>query len=111
MTTRLVLADDHPIVLDGLAHLIGHEPALELVARCGDGEAALRAARQHRPDILVLDLRMPRLDGLEVVRRLAADGPATKVVVLSGTLDEDGRLGVGSRTELANHARAHGLLR
>jgi DNA-binding NarL/FixJ family response regulator len=85
---RLALADDHPLILDGLARLLGREPDLEVVARCPDGEAALRAVSEHRPDVLLLDLRMPRLGGLEVLRRLARDGPGTRVVVLAGEVGE-----------------------
>jgi DNA-binding NarL/FixJ family response regulator len=92
MTIRLVLADDHPLLLDALARLVGQEPDMEVVARCGDGEAALRAAREHRPDVLVLDLRMPRLGGMEVLRRVAGEAPGVRVVVLAGELDEGGLL-------------------
>ena len=88
MTIRLALADDHPLVLDGLAHRLGREPDLEVVARCPDGEAALRAVAELRPDVLVLDLRMPRLGGLEVLRRLARQKSATRVVVLAGEVGE-----------------------
>ena len=91
-TIRLVLADDHPLLLDALARLAGQEPDMEVVARCGDGEAALRAAREHRPDVLILDLRMPRLGGMEVLRRVAGEAPGVRVVVLAGELDEEGLL-------------------
>ena len=92
MTIRLVLADDHPLLLDALARRVGQEPDMEVVARCGDGEAALRAAREHRPDVLILDLRMPRLGGMEVLRRVAGEAPGVRVVVLAGELDEEGLL-------------------
>jgi RNA polymerase sigma factor (sigma-70 family) len=89
MTIRLVLADDHPLVLDGLLRLFEGEPDVTVVARCGDGEAALRAAREHRPDILVLDLRMPRLDGMGLLRRLAREGLGVRIVLLTAELGED----------------------
>jgi DNA-binding NarL/FixJ family response regulator len=89
MTIRLVLADDHPLLLDALARLLEQQPDMEVMARCGDGEAALRAIREHRPDILVLDLRMPRLDGLEVVRRAARECLSPRVVILTGELQEE----------------------
>src|SRR3954469_10594998 len=76
MTIRVALADDHAIVLEGLRSLLEAEPDLEVVACCADGAAALRAVREHRPDVLVLDLRMPRLDGVEVARRVERDGLA-----------------------------------
>jgi len=97
---RLVLADDHPIVLDGLEHLFRTEPGFEVVARCRDGEAALDAVRSLRPDVLVLDVRMPRRNGLDVLRELAASELSTRVVLLTAAVDEEElieavRLGVG----------------
>jgi len=96
---RLVLADDHPIVLDGLAQLFVHEPDCEVVARAMDGERALQAVREHRPDILVLDMRMPIKSGLTVLRELMREPLPTRVVVLTAAdsvdLQEAIRLGVG----------------
>jgi len=86
MTTpiRLVLADDHPIVLDGLAQLFLLEPDISVVACARDGDEALQAVRKFQPDILVLDLRMPAMDGLAVIREMKRDAVPTKVVVLTG---------------------------
>jgi DNA-binding NarL/FixJ family response regulator len=89
MTIRLVLVDDHPIFLQGVERLFRLEPDLEVVARCIDGEEALRAVREHRPDVLLLDLRMPGMDGLAVLRELEREGTPTRVVVLTAALDED----------------------
>lgn len=98
MPIRLVLADDHPIVLEGLAQLFASEPDCEVVARATDGDQALAAVREHRPDILVLDLRMPRKDGLAVLREMQREALSTRVVVLtavdSGGMLEAIRLGV-----------------
>ena len=85
---RLVLADDHRLVLEPLALLLGREEDLEVVATCVDGREALAAVRRHHPDILVVDLRMPQLDGLGVMRELAAAGDRTQVVVLTAGADE-----------------------
>ena len=85
---RVVLADDHRVVLEGLEQLLRSEPDIEVVASCIDGREALAAVRRHHPDILVLDLRMPHLDGLGVLRDLAAARDATQVVVLTAGLDE-----------------------
>jgi DNA-binding NarL/FixJ family response regulator len=85
---RLVLADDHRLVLEALELLLGREEDLEVVATCVDGREALAAVRRHRPDILVVDLRMPQLDGLGVLRELAAAADATQVVVLTAGADE-----------------------
>jgi len=89
MTTRLVLADDHPIVLDGLVQIFSHEPGMEIVGSATTGEDALRLVREFRPDILVLDLRMPRKDGLVVLREIAREPSPTRVVVLTAVDNED----------------------
>ena len=68
MPIRVVIADDHPLVLRGLESLLDSEPDFQVVAQCPDGEQALEAVRAHKPDILVLDLHMPRKNGLEVLR-------------------------------------------
>jgi DNA-binding NarL/FixJ family response regulator len=86
---RLVLADDHPIVLEGLSRLFEREPDIAVVARCGDGEAALAAVREHRPDLLLTDVRMPRLDGMGLLRQVASEGLGVPVVLLAGDLAED----------------------
>lgn len=88
MAIQLVLADDHPIVLDGLENLFHLEPDFRVVARCVNGEEALTAVRHHRPDVLLLDIRMPRKDGLTVLRELHREKLPTKVVLLAATLDE-----------------------
>lgn len=100
MPIRLLLADDHPIVLDGLEQLFRLEQDFEIVARCRDGEETLRALQVHRPDVVVLDIRMPRGDGLDVLREIEAGGLLTRVVLLTAALEEDQlvealRLGVG----------------
>jgi DNA-binding NarL/FixJ family response regulator len=88
LVIRLVLADDHPIVLDGLEQLFRREPDFEILDRCTDGEAALAAVRRNPPDVLVLDFNMPRRDGLAVARDLKRDQVATRVVLLTAALDE-----------------------
>ncbi|HVS03356.1 MAG TPA: response regulator transcription factor [Thermoanaerobaculia bacterium] len=88
MTIRVVIADDHPIVLDGLEQVFRLEPDLEVTGRCRDGEEALAAVRARAPDVLVLDVRMPRIDGLEVARRLRQEGSSTRVVLLTAALDD-----------------------
>jgi len=89
MPISLVLADDHPIVLDGLKQLFLGEGHFTVLASCTDGEQALAAVRLHHPDVLVLDLRLPRKTGLDVLREMAGDKLATRVVVLTAMLDED----------------------
>jgi DNA-binding NarL/FixJ family response regulator len=89
MTIRLVLADDHPLVLKGLELLFATEPDFAVLAYCADGVQALQAVRQHTPDILVLDLRLPGQDGLAVLRELKREKLPVKVVILTGALDEE----------------------
>lgn len=77
----VVLADDHPMMLEGLAKLLAAD--LDVVARVHDGEALLAAAERHRPDLVVADIAMPGVDGIEATRRLASISPTTRVVILS----------------------------
>src|ERR1051325_7192214 len=85
---RLVLADDHRLVLEALELLLGREEEFEVVATCVDGREALAAVRRYQPDILVLDLGMPHLDGIGVLRELGTANDATRVVVLTAGADE-----------------------
>ncbi|WP_027135136.1 response regulator [Geminicoccus roseus] len=88
-TVRVVVADDHPLVLQGVAWLLDQAGDLEVVARCGSGDAALEAVRAHQPDILVLDLNMPQVSGMEVLRLAAQEGLRIRVVLLTADLHED----------------------
>lgn len=84
---RIILADDHPIVLDGLRNLVRAESDFELVGEAASGLAALKVIRDKRPDVAVLDISMPELNGIVVCRRLTAELPELRVLVL--TLHED----------------------
>ena len=87
---RLVLADDHPIVLHGLQELFAHQGGFEVAAACQDGAAALAAVRAHRPDVVVLDLRMGAESGLDVLRALAKEAVPCKAILLTAAVrDED----------------------
>jgi DNA-binding NarL/FixJ family response regulator len=83
VTLRLLLADDHPLVLDGLENLFQHEEEFEVVARCVNGKEVLAAVQQHHPDVIILDLRMTPMSGLDVLRRLAEERIQTRTVVLT----------------------------
>jgi len=89
VTIRILLADDHPIVLDGLEALFRLEPDIEVAGRCLTGDEVLPAVRQHKPDLLLLDIRMPRMDGMEVLRALRRERMATRVVLLAATFEDD----------------------
>jgi DNA-binding NarL/FixJ family response regulator len=87
MPISLVVADDHPIILSGLENLFRLERDLKVVASCSDGMEAVRAVLTYRPDVLVLDLHMPRLDGLGVLRRLEAARASTRCVLLAVSIE------------------------
>jgi DNA-binding NarL/FixJ family response regulator len=84
---RVVLADDHPIVLDGLEQLFRLESDFQVVGRCRDGEEAVRLLAEERPDLLVLDIRMPRLDGLGVLERIRKERLPTRVLLLTAAIE------------------------
>ncbi len=84
---RIVLADDHPIVLNGLRNLVRAEKDFELVGEASSGLTALKIVREKQPDVVVLDLSMPELNGIALSRRLAAEMPELHLLVL--TLHED----------------------
>jgi DNA-binding NarL/FixJ family response regulator len=88
-TIRVILADDHPLVLNGLYHLLREYPDFEVLDRCTSGGEALEAAKRHRPDVLVLDLLMPGMDGLDVVRALNDTNVSPAIVLLTAQLHED----------------------
>lgn len=79
----LVIVDDHPIVREGLCALLALEPDLQVVGEAGDGLQAVQLVEQLRPDVLVLDLKMPGLDGFEVTRQVSERAPMTRIIVLS----------------------------
>ena len=88
-TIRVILADDHPLVLNGLYHLLREYPEFEVLERCNSGAEALAATRKQQPDILVLDLLMPGMDGLAVARELHSTPNPPSIVLLTAQLHED----------------------
>ena len=89
MSIRLVIADDHQLILDGLENLFRLEGDFQIVAHCTDGLDTIGAVRRHRPDVVVLDIRMPGKNGLEIAREMRAEKLATRVVLLTAELDDD----------------------
>src|ERR1051325_4333879 len=86
---RIVVADDHPIFRDGLCKLLALEEDFEVVAQASDGRQVLDVLQQHEPDILLLDLKMPGLDGLATLQRLQASRNKTRVIVLTASDDKN----------------------
>ncbi|MFF4429149.1 response regulator [Streptomyces sp. NPDC001513] len=88
MAIRVVIADDQDMVRTGFRMILESQPDIEVVADVVDGEAALAAVAEHRPDVLLLDIRMPKMDGLEVTRRLSGSDTPHIVIVTTFDLDE-----------------------
>jgi DNA-binding NarL/FixJ family response regulator len=88
MSLRVVVADDQAMVRAGFRSLLNEEPDIEVVGEAADGEQAVAAVRRFRPDVALMDIRMPNVDGLEATRRIAADGLATRILILT-TFDLD----------------------
>ncbi|MEV4173452.1 response regulator transcription factor [Nonomuraea sp. NPDC049709] len=107
--TRVVVVDDQAVVREGLVLLLGLVPGIEVVGSAGDGEAALRLVGAERPDVVLMDLRMPRMDGVEATGRIRTAYPETQVVVLTTYSDDDSvfaALRAGARGFLTKDADA-----
>ena len=89
MSVTVVVVDDQAVVREGLVLLLGLLPGIEVVGSAGDGEAALHLVAEQRPDVALMDLRMPRMDGVEATRRIRAEHPGTQVVVLTTYSDDE----------------------
>jgi DNA-binding NarL/FixJ family response regulator len=88
MTIRVVLADDQPLVRAGLRVLINDAPDIEVAGEAGTGAQAVQQVREARPDVVVMDIRMPGMDGIEATRMITANGNGARVVILT-TFDDD----------------------
>ncbi len=85
---RVLLADDHPALREGMAAIIDRQADLSVVAEAGDGREAIALAREHKPDVILMDLQMPEMGGLEAIPAILAELPETRIVVLT-TFDGD----------------------
>src|SRR6185503_3355802 len=79
----LIIADDHPVVLEGIAKVLETESDFDLRAKCLNGADAFRAIQMERPDVAVLDISMPEMNGLEIMSRMNSEGLMTKVIFLT----------------------------
>jgi DNA-binding NarL/FixJ family response regulator len=106
---RVMLADDQRVVREGLGTLLGLLDGIELVATAADGEEAIALAHEHDPDVVLMDLRMPRVDGIEAIRRLTALGDRPRAIALTTYADDASVLGAlraGARGYLTKDAGA-----
>ncbi len=87
MSVKILLADDHQIMRDGLRSLIEKQPGMEVVAEAENGRAAVKLTRKFRPDVIVMDINMPDLNGIDATRQIVAEFPGTKVVAFSMHID------------------------
>ncbi|GAB3611280.1 response regulator transcription factor [Humibacter ginsengiterrae] len=81
--TRIVLADDQPLIREGVSRVLGSQPDLELVGTASDGLEAVALVNEHRPDVALLDIRMPRLDGIEATRRILSVENAPRILIMT----------------------------
>jgi len=86
---RVLIVDDHAVVREGLRSLIGYEPGMAVVGEAEDGIEAMFTAREVKPDVILLDLVMPRQDGLETINQLQAELPASRILVLTSYAEDD----------------------
>jgi DNA-binding NarL/FixJ family response regulator len=110
---RVLVADDQKVVRDGLSALLGLLPEIDVVGTAADGEEAVRRARDLRPDVVLMDLKMPNCDGVEATRRLRQATPPIPVVVLTTYSDDDSVLAAlraGARGFLTKNASADEIL-
>ena len=86
---RVLVADDHPIYRDGLAVLLASVDGLEVVGTAADGAEAVEMAREHKPDVVLMDLSMPNMDGIEAIGQLRSEDPEARIVVLTSFSDRE----------------------
>ena len=114
MPIRVVVTDDQTAIREALATVLDLADDIEVVATAGDGEQAVEAARTHSPDVMLMDLRMPVLDGIEATRRITDAQPDIAVVVLTTFADDDSvlaALGAGARGYLTKDAGREDIAR
>jgi DNA-binding NarL/FixJ family response regulator len=113
MPCRIIIADDHRVLREGLRSLIDSHQDLKVIGECGDGQAALEQIQKLRPDVLILDISMPKLNGLQLINLLAADESAPRVLVLTAYVETTyvrQMLAAGARGFIAKRSAAADLI-
>jgi NarL family two-component system response regulator LiaR len=87
-TIRILITDDHAIVREGMQHLIMNRPGMEIVAEASDGAEAVQLARDLQPDVILMDLQMPGMDGIAAITAIKRDDPTARILVLTSFADE-----------------------
>ncbi|MEU7058802.1 response regulator transcription factor [Streptomyces sp. NPDC046197] len=111
---RVVVADDQTVVREGIVMLLGLLPGIEVVGSAGDGDEAVRLVAELAPDVVLMDLRMPRCDGVEATRRIRSEHPGTQVVILTTYADDESlfpALRAGARGYLTKDAGGDEIVR
>jgi NarL family two-component system response regulator LiaR len=88
-TIRILIADDHAIVREGVSSLVANRPDIEIVGEAEDGAQAVQLARTHRPDVILLDLVMPRMDGIAAIHAIKREDPEARILVLTSFAEEE----------------------
>lgn len=112
-TIKVILVDDHPVLREGMRNLLGQEPDIEVVGEAGNGVEALAVVRSVRPDVVLMDVVMPRLTGIEATRQIKQSNPTTAVLILSAYDDDHyvlGLLEAGAAGYLLKSATGHEVI-
>lgn len=112
MTVRVLIADDHGVVRQGLRMYLGLDPEIEVAGEAANGEEALRMARELVPDVVLMDLLMPKMDGIAATGAIRAELPEVEVIALTSVLDDGavtGAVRAGAVGYLLKHAEAEDL--
>jgi two-component system, NarL family, response regulator LiaR len=114
MTVRLLITDDHDVVRQGLRLYLMRDPEIEIVGEAADGEEAVRLARSLRPDVVLMDLLMPRMDGIQATEAIRTELPEVEVVALTSVLEDGavtGAIRAGAIGYLLKTTKAEELIR
>jgi two-component system, NarL family, response regulator LiaR len=109
---RILIVDDHSLIREGLRAVLETQPDMELVGEARDGVEGVSRARTLRPDVVLMDMNLPRMDGVEATRQIVQNDPAVRVLVLSNYMDDDKVLGVlkaGAKGYLMKDTASHEL--